>query len=147
MESILKRLGATHGELSNYKEFLNWQDSDNLSDLLDLSYSQGIRLKEGNAARKLHYICQLSVFTSTPKDPDDYPRSLFVSPNEFFSRRVMWATNPMLWARNAFVTQSGKLIVSKVHNDFDLEFRRDLGSLADLHLKLAELIKSSYNLF
>lgn len=143
LEAALKRLGGSCSELNIQNQFLPWDDTQNLSDLLDLGSINEIKLRHGLAARKLHYICQLSVFTSTPKKPDDYPLSVLVTPEEYFSLSTMWARKPSLWNRNALVTESGKVVVSRIHADSETVFRRDLGLLADLHLELAHLIQGS----
>lgn len=148
IEHILKRLCTSYSdsklscELST-KQYLTWDNSQNLSDLLDLNSNHGLKLQTGNQARKLHYLCQLSVFTSTPKKPDEYPLSVLVSAEEYFSLSTMWARKPALYTRNALITESGKLIICKVHDDSEIIFRKDLGLVADLHLQLAKLIQKS----
>jgi hypothetical protein len=140
LDLVIKRLSNYHNQPEDFKQFRSWDDPQNISDFLDLSSSQELKLQKGLQARKLHYLCQLSVFTSTPKSPDDYPLSVLVTPDEFFSLSTMWARKPRLWSHNAIVTQSGKLIISKANSGSENIFRRNLGLLADLHLELARLI-------
>lgn len=143
LEQAIKRLGGCAKNLDCYKQFLPWDDQQNLSDFLDLSCTQDLKLQEGNKARKLHFLCQLSVFTSTPKHADDYPLSVLVRPDEYFSLSTMWARKPKLWSHNAILTQSGKLITCKPNPAGPSELRKDLGLLADLYLKLGRIIEES----
>lgn len=139
-DHALMRLGNISAHLSGTRKFLRWNDPQNLSDLLKYNPVHGVELQTGNEDRKLHYLCQLSVYTSLPNSPDDYPVSLLVTPKDTFGLATMWARKPELWEQEVMVTESGRFVVSRSSNEVDVAFRRNLGSRAKLHLQLAQMI-------
>ncbi len=119
------------GPLDEFQKFIDWPSAQNLIDFRNQQSSQELN------ERILYYLCQLIVFTFTPKDPSESPDSLIVSPETFFNLSNIWASKPELYEVNLALSASGKKILYRDNESATPGFRTELGRLADLHLETA----------
>jgi hypothetical protein len=132
-KSLLLKFGFTVQLLEHSQIFSPWHTEQNLLEFLDLTTN-----KQNTKERLLHYLSQLSIFTSTPKDPDELPVSLLLSPIEFINFSSVWLSRPELYQTSMCLTSSGKKILSKSENSSNVGYRENLGLLIDLHIRIAQ---------
>lgn len=135
INTFLQEAGYRQSVMSLQSRYLPWHVTENLIEFIQHGINSEL-LRD----KTLYYICQLIVFTYTPRDPSEVPNSLIVTPENYFNLSNMWACRPELYDTNLALSASGKKILLKQSNQPSLGFRKDLGCLAELHLNFADQI-------